>query len=44
MLGNANAFIRCKTVNKKVLFSGEVEKHFSTSPQIKVFWLLFSKK
>ncbi len=31
-------------MDKKVLFSGEAEKYFSASPQIKVFWLLFFKK
>ncbi len=37
-------FIRCKRVDKKVLFSGEVEKYFSASPQIKVFCATFLQK
>ena len=44
MLGNVNAFIRYKTVDKKVLFSGEVENYFSASPQIKVFLRNFFTK
>ncbi len=37
-------FIRYKRVDKNVLFSGEAEKYFSASPQVKVFCCNFFTK